>query len=129
MKRAWVWLFVVATLVWADTTLWAGMTVWAQDTATSVGEMATTAQADILQATGLISVLFYLVGAVLVGVGLLKVKRHSDQPQQVTLGSGLMWIIIGVALIVAPFLINAVANTLGTSAGGAGPDIKPPKLN
>ncbi len=121
MKNAWVWLlFVAVSLVCVDAT------VWAQD---SVGKMAVKAQSDLLKATGLISVLFYIVGAVLVGVGLLKIKRHSDQPQQVTLGSGLMWICIGVALIVAPFLIDAVANTFGTSAGGSGPDIKPPKLN
>lgn len=121
MRQVWVWLCVVVALAWAD------MTVWAQDK--SVGDIATEAATDLLAATGLISVLFYIVGAVLVGVGLLKLKRHSDQPQQVTLGSGLMWIVIGVALIVAPWIINAVADTFGADAGGTGPDIKPPKLN
>ena len=120
MKQAWAGLCVAIVSVWAV------MPAWAQD---SVGKMATDAAQDLLRATGLISVVFYVIGAVLVGVGLLKLKRHSDQPQQVTLGSGLMWIVIGVALIVAPFIINAVANTFGTSAGGTGPDIKPPKLN
>ena len=121
MKRVWVWLCVAATLGWAD------MSVWAQDK--SIGDLAQAGATDIMQATGLVSVLFYVVGAILVGVGLLKIKRHSDQPQQVTLGSGLMWIVIGVALIVAPFIIDAVANTFGTDAGGAGPAVKPPKLN
>ena len=120
MRQVWVWLCVAASLAW-----WHG-TVWAQDK--SIGEIATEASTDILQATSLISVLFYVVGAILVGVGLLKIKRHSDQPQQVTLGSGLMWILIGVALIVAPWIINAVADTFGTDAGGSGPGIKPPKL-
>ena len=120
MRQVWVWLCVAASLAW-----WHG-TVWAQDK--SIGEIATEASTEILQATSLISVLFYVVGAILVGVGLLKIKRHSDQPQQVTLGSGLMWILIGVALIVAPWIINAVADTFGTDAGGRGPGIKPPKL-
>ena len=96
MRKAWLWLGVAVTLVWVD------MTVWAQTSDKSVGTIAQEAATDILQTTGLISVLFYVVGAILVGVGLLKLKRHSDQPQQVTLGSGLMWIFIGVALIVAP---------------------------
>ena len=121
MKQAWVWLFAVATLVW-------GVEASAKNHGKSVGTLATNAATDLMAATGLVSVLFYVIGAVLVGVGLLKLKRHSDQPQQVTLGSGFMWIIIGVALIVAPFIIAAVANTFGTDAGGGGPDIKPPKL-
>ena len=122
MRQAWVWPGVVLTLAWVHSAAWA-------QTPDSVGKMAEEAATDLLAATGLISVLFYIVGAILVGVGLLKVKRHSDQPQQVTLGSGLMWIVIGVALIVAPFIIDAVANTFGTDAGGGGPAIKPPKLN
>lgn len=118
MARMWAWLGAAVT-VWA----WSA-SAWAQD---SVGALAQKGAEDLLQTTGLISVVFYIVGAVLVGVGLLKIKRHSDQPQQVTLGSGLMWILIGVALIVAPFIISAVANTFGTT--GTGPAIAPPKLS
>ena len=120
MKKAWVWLFLLATVAWVD--------AFAADPSKSVGTLAKSAATDLMSATGLIAVLFYVVGAVLVGVGLLKIKRHSDQPQQVTLGSGFMWIIIGVALIVAPFIIDAVATTFGTTTGGSGPNIKPPKL-
>lgn len=127
MKRAWqtawVWLCVAATVLWVNT-------AWAQ-TATdkSIGDLAEEARSDLLGATGFISAIFYIIGAILVGFGMLKIKRHSDQPQQVTLGSGIMWILIGVALIVAPFIIDAVANTFGTDAGGSGPNIAPPKLN
>ena len=125
MARMWVWLGAAVT-VWA----WSA-SAWAQSTTTtgnkSIGQMAQAGATDLLGATGLISAVFYIVGAVLVGVGLLKIKRHSDQPQQVTLGSGLMWILIGVALIVAPFIISAVAETFDTT--GAGPAITPPKLS
>lgn len=122
MRRVWMWLFAAAVLAWADTT------VWAQSTDKSIGDLATEGATDLVALTGLVSVLFYVVGAILVGVGLLKIKRHSDQPQQVTLGSGLMWIFIGVCLIVAPWIINAVAETFGADAGGAGPGIDKPKL-
>lgn len=118
MTRTWAWLGAAVT-VWA----WSA-SAWAQDK--SIGKLAQEGATDLMGATGLISVVFYIVGAVLVGVGLLKIKRHSDQPQQVTLGSGIMWILIGVALIVAPFIIAAVANTFGTT--GTGPAITPPKL-
>lgn len=117
MARMWVWLGAAVT-VWA----WSA-SAWAQK---SIGDMAEEGATDLLQTTGLISVLFYIVGAVLVGVGLLKIKRHSDQPQQVTLGSGIMWIVIGVALIVAPFIIAGVTETF--DATGTGPAIAPPKL-
>lgn len=121
MRQAWVWLCVVVALAWAD------LTVWAQDK--SVGDLAEEAAQDIMATTGLISVLFYVVGVILVGVGLLKLRRHSDQPQQVTLGSGIMWIVIGVALIAAPWIINALAETFGVDAGGSGPAIDRPALN
>ena len=119
-RKAWAWLCVAATMSWVNTT-------WAQDK--SIGALAEAAEKDLLGATSFIAAIFYIIGAILVGFGMLKIKRHSDQPQQVTLGSGIMWILIGVALIVAPFIIDAVANTFGTDAGGTGPDIKPPKLN
>ena len=45
-------------------------------------------------------------------------------PQQTTIGSGLIAILIGVSLIAAPAVINALGDTLGLS-GGSHTVIKP----
>ena len=56
--------------------------------------------------------------------GLLKLKRHVDHPQQTTIGSGLIAIMIGVSLIAAPAVFNALGDTFGLS-GGSHTVIKP----
>ena len=81
--------------------------------AKSLGQMASDAAADLEGLTGLLAVLFYLVGALFVAFGLLKLKRTADQPQQGTSGAGLAAIVLGVALILTPVVINALSDTIG----------------
>ena len=66
---------------------------------------------------GLLAIAFYIIGAAIVGFGFLKLKRHVDHPQQTTIGSGVIAIVIGVALIAAPFVINALGATFGIDGG------------
>ncbi|MDE0409565.1 MAG: hypothetical protein OXN81_17090, partial [Alphaproteobacteria bacterium] len=66
--------------------------------AVSLGDMAQEAAGDLETVPGLIAIAFYIIGAAIVGFGLLKLKRHVDHPQQTTFGSGLIAILIGVAL-------------------------------
>lgn len=85
--------------------------------AVSIGDMADAA-ADNLDAVGpLLAALFYVIGIALVGFGLVRLKRHVDQPQQATLAASLITICIGVALLMAPTLINGVAETFGIVGG------------
>ena len=84
--------------------------------AVSLGEMAGQAAGDLETLRALLAILFYLIGAVLVGFGLLKLKRNADQPQQGTAGAGFVAILLGVALIVAPSVINAVTDTAGADS-------------
>ena len=65
-------------------------------------------------------VAFYIIGAAIVGF----MKRHVDHPQQTTIGSGLIAILMGVSLIAAPAVINALGDTFGLS-GGSHTVIKP----
>lgn len=91
-----------------------GATIWAAPAgAKSLGEMASEAAADLEGLTGLLAILFYLVGALFVGFGLLKLKRTADQPQQGTSGAGLAAIVLGVALILTPVVVNALSDTIG----------------
>ena len=85
--------------------------------AVSLGDMADEAAEDLETVPGLIAVAFYIIGAAIVGFGLLKLKRHVDHPQQTTIGSGLIAILIGVALIAAPAVINALGDTFGIDGG------------
>ena len=79
--------------------------------AISLGEMAEAAAADLELLPIFISIAFYVLGVLIVGFGLLRLKRHVDHPSQTTIGSGLVALIIGAALIAAPSVINAVAET------------------
>ena len=92
--------------------------------AISLGDMAKEAAADLQSVPALLAIAFYIIGAAIVGFGLLKLKRHVDHPQQTTIGSGLIAILIGVSLIAAPAVINALGDTLGLS-GGSHTVIKP----
>ena len=92
--------------------------------AVSLGDMAAEAADDLESVPMLLAIAFYIVGAAIVGFGLLKLKRHVDHPQQTTIGSGLIAILIGVALIAAPAIINALGDTFGLG-GGSHTVIKP----
>ena len=92
--------------------------------AVSLGDMAKEAADDLESVPALLAVTFYIIGAAIVGFGLLKLKRHVDHPQQTTIGSGLIAIMIGVSLIAAPAVINALGDTFGLS-GGSHTVIKP----
>ena len=94
--------------------------------AVSLGDMAEKAATDLNAVPGLLAIGFYIVGAAVAGFGLLKLKRHVDHPQQTTLGSGLIAILIGVALIAAPAVINGLADTFGL--GGAAQTVSRPRL-
>ena len=85
--------------------------------AVSLGDMAKEAAGDLETVPLLIAVAFYIIGAAIVGFGLLKLKRHVDHPQQTTIGSGLIAMLIGVALIAAPAVINALGDTFGIDGG------------
>ena len=92
--------------------------------AVSLGDMAKEAADDLESVPTLLAIAFYIIGAAIVGFGLLKLKRHVDHPQQTTIGSGLIAILIGVSLIAAPAVINALGDTFGLS-GGSHTVIKP----
>lgn len=84
--------------------------------AISLGEMAEEAGQDLEVVPFFISVAFYILGVLIVGFGLIRLKRHVDQPSQTTMGSGIVALLIGVALLAAPSVINAIGETFGVDA-------------
>ena len=113
---------VISALAWVVAVAAAGAAGPAL--AVSLGDMAKEAADDLESVPALLAVAFYIIGAAIVGFGLLKLKRHVDHPQQTTIGSGLIAILIGVSLIAAPAVINALGDTFGLS-GGSHTVIKP----
>ena len=84
--------------------------------AVDLGDMAEEAAGALGEVPLFIQIVIYIVGALLVFLGLLKFKRHVDYPQQANLGSAMMTVAMGVALIVAPALINTLVETVGLDA-------------
>ena len=119
--RAAAWTVVAGAALWAG-----GLLGIPRALAVSLGDMADKAATDLDTVPGLLAIGFYIVGAAVAGFGLLKLKRHVDHPQQTTLGSGLIAILIGVALIAAPAVINGLVDTFGL--GGAAQTVSRPKL-
>ena len=91
--------------------------------AKSLGEMTQEAEKDLRLVSGFLAVVFYLLGILLVAFGFFRVKKHMDQPQQVTLASAIVAICVGAAMIAVPSIINAIAETFGITGGGG---ISPP---
>ncbi len=85
--------------------------------ALSLGEMASAAAADLDRVPAFISITFYILGVVIAGVGLVRLKRHVDHPQATTIGAGIAALLIGAALIAAPAVINAIGETFGAPSG------------
>ena len=84
--------------------------------AISLGEMAEEAGQDLEIVPFFISIAFYILGVLIVGFGLIRLKRHVDHPSQTTIGSGIVALLIGTALLAAPSIINSVGETFGVDS-------------
>lgn len=113
MKKA-VWAGIVGSAVAARNAA-----------AVSLGEMAKSAEDDLGVITGFLEIAFYLLGLLVVAFGFFRVKKHMDQPQQVSLAGAIVAILIGAAIILIPVVLDGIAQTFGVS-GGTG--IARPKL-
>ncbi len=83
--------------------------------AKTLGDMADSAATDAFQLKNLLSIGFYIIGIIVVGVGLLKVKKSADMPQQSSLAPALTTIVIGALLIMIPIVVDAFIDTTGSS--------------
>ena len=86
--------------------------------AQSLGERGEDVADDLDRIPELVAIVFYIIGIIIVGFGILKFKRHSEHGQQVTLGSAILTVLVGVGVLMAPTLINALIDTFGGSNSG-----------
>ncbi|MGE3622363.1 MAG: hypothetical protein AB7H77_00630 [Bdellovibrionales bacterium] len=82
-----------------------------------LGEAATNITGFLGPVAPLISGLFWLGGAVLMGAGALKLKEHAENPGNNPMRQGISRIAVGAALLTIPFFAQFAVNTL--SAGNA----------
>lgn len=68
---------------------------------------------DIVVALSYVSGVGFCVG------GIFKLKAHKDNPQQVTIGTALFLLGVGIALLFVPTLIKLTGGSIGLSSGGA----------
>ena len=82
------------------------------------GSVAHIQTAELSPFTYLIAGIFYLVGALFVGAGLMALKRHGENPTQDPLGKALAKLGAGAGLIAVPLVANQVINSsaLGSAA-------------
>lgn len=66
----------------------------------------------------LISIVAYIAGLAMAVFGIMKIKEHVDNPGQVKLKDGIIRLGVGGALLVLPFILNVMSDTI--SAGNAG---------
>lgn len=105
----------------------AGAAVWMENAfAISLGKMAERAGQDAALVSGFLAIVFYLLGILVVAFGLFRIKKHMEQPQQVTLSSAIVAILIGAAIILIPVVLNAIGETFGVTGGS--PGISKPRL-
>jgi len=63
--------------------------------------------------------LSYVAGVGFCVGGIFKLKAHKDNPQQVTIGTALFLLGVGIALLFVPTLIKITGGSIGLSSGGA----------
>ena len=80
----------------------------------SIGDMASAGAADLGSVTPLISVIFWVVGVVLIGVGIFNLKRSGQGgARDQSVAGALVALAVGVGLIAAPSVYQGIAKTFG----------------
>jgi hypothetical protein len=80
--------------------------------AQSLQESVSTVHSGLSNIPNIVSGLFYIGGAAMIGAGALSLKKHSENPTQTPLGHGLGRIGAGAALIALPAFGTWLNNSL-----------------
>lgn len=86
------------------------------DLATSVSKLTGT---ELHSVPDIISAVFYIGGAALVGAGLLKLKTYAEAPHQNKLGEGVGRLSVGAGLLALPYVSTMVINSFGFGTAAA----------
>ena len=82
----------------------------------SLGAMAKAGATDLAKIPGLLAVLMYIAGAVLIFAGIVKFKQVSNAGgRDGRLGGAITTVLVGVALIALPAVYQGIATTFGVA--------------
>ena len=85
--------------------------------AQTLGDMADEATKSLDAIGPLLSSAFYVIGLVVVGWSLLRLRQHFNQPDRNLLGGAVAGVIVAVGLFLTPALINNLAGSLDLQGG------------
>lgn len=108
-------LIVGATLL---SSLLASFAVYAQ--ATDISGLASNIQATFIPIINLVVALCYLAGVGFTAAAIFKFKAHKDNPTQIPIGTPIMMLFVGIALLFLPEIVKDVMNSAGFTSGGSG---------
>lgn len=83
----------------------------AADDAT-IGDLAMNAAANLPPFTSMITGFAYIMGIAFIISGIIKLKRHAENPQQVPMLAPMIFTVMGVLLIYFPTTVGVLRDTL-----------------
>lgn len=95
--------------------------------ASTLGEMATSAETNIQAIKKLAMSVFYMIGLFLFGMGLFLLYKDQKTPNQGHAKNGFISIVIGVCLLLIPQLVTIVGTSIGTTGASAETALKSSK--
>lgn len=93
--------------------------VFADDSSNFTGLVSSVQTGLLKPLMQVVVALAYVSGVGFCVGGIFKLKAHKDNPQQVTIGTALFLLGVGVALLFVPTLIDMAGKSVGLSSGGA----------
>lgn len=93
------------------------MSAFADDSSTLTGFVSNLQTAVLKPVFDIMIAVAYLAGVGFVVAGIFKLKAHKDNPTQITIGTPIFLLGVGVALLFAPGLIETAGKSLGLSSG------------
>ena len=85
---------------------------FADGTPVTISSIAANMTSTVTYAVEIMSSVALACGIVLMVIGILKFKAHKDQPTQIPLSTGLMYLCVGAALTMVPILIPTFNSAL-----------------
>lgn len=80
-------------------------------------DMLTNTASNVGGSVTLITYAAYIIGAMFILTGLLKLRAHVDNPSQTPLKDALGRLVVGALLGVTPFIVDMIRATTSTTSG------------